>query len=155
MNYEIGVYGLGVMGASIAQNILNHGFTAAVYSKAKEERNHFPAEKYPGKCKVCESEQELVQSLQSPRKIFLMITAGAPVDSVVTALLPLLEASDVIFDGGNSYYKDTDRRCRLCAGKGIHYVGTGVSGGQLGALYGASQIPRRTHLGEKGGGEEL
>ncbi|MEY8411853.1 NADP-dependent phosphogluconate dehydrogenase [Lachnospiraceae bacterium 62-26] len=141
MNYEIGVYGLGVMGASIAQNILNHGFTAAVYSKAKEERHHFPAEKYPGKCKVCESEQELVQSLQSPRKIFLMITAGAPVDSVVEALLPLLEASDVIFDGGNSYYKDTDRRCRLCAGKGIHYVGTGVSGGQLGALYGASIMP--------------
>ncbi|MDE6936658.1 MAG: NADP-dependent phosphogluconate dehydrogenase, partial [Lachnospiraceae bacterium] len=98
MNYEIGVYGLGVMGASIAQNILIHAFPAAVYSKAKEERNHFPAEKYPGKCKVCESEQELVQSLQSPRKIFLMITAGAPVDFVVEARLPLLEASDVIFD---------------------------------------------------------
>ena len=92
MKYEIGVYGLGVMGASIAQNILNHGFSAAVYSKAEEERLHFPSGKYaeahPGRCLVCESEKELVQSLQSPRKIFLMITAGAPVDSVVETLLP-------------------------------------------------------------------
>lgn len=151
MKYEIGVYGLGVMGASIAQNILNHGFSAAVYSKAEEERLHFPSGKYteahPGGCLVCESEEELVQSLQSPRKIFLMITAGAPVDSVVETLLPMLEAGDVIFDGGNSYYKDTDRRCSLCAGRGIHYVGTGVSGGQLGALYGPSIMPGGSYEG--------
>lgn len=151
MRYEIGVYGLGVMGASIAQNILNHGFSAAVYSKAEEERLRFPAgkymEEYPDRCKVCGTEEELVRSLQSPRKIFLMITAGAPVDSVVETLLPMLEAGDVIFDGGNSYYKDTDRRCSLCAEKGIHYVGTGVSGGQLGALYGPSIMPGGSYEG--------
>lgn len=153
MKYEIGVYGLGVMGASIARNILNHGFLTAVYSKAEEERLRFPAdaEEYKERCRVCGSEQELVRSLQSPRKIFLMITAGSPVDAVVETLLPMLEAGDVIFDGGNSYYKDTDRRCSLCAGKGIHYVGTGVSGGQLGALYGPSIMPGGSFEGYQAG----
>lgn len=141
MKYKIGVYGLGVMGASIAQNILNHGFPTAVYSISAKEVGQFPSEPYGEMCKVCNSQEELLECLERPRKVFIMITAGTPVDSVLASLLPQLEQGDVIYDGGNSYYKDTDRRCECCKEKGVHYVGVGVSGGQSGALNGPSIMP--------------
>ena len=151
MQYEIGVYGLGVMGAGIARNMLDHGVRTAVYSVSEEERKRFETDGYEETCKVCDTEAELIQSLARPRKIFLMITAGSPVDAVLSPLVPSLEPGDVIFDGGNSYYKDTDRRCHALEEKGIRYVGCGISGGRLGALYGPSIMPGGSYEGYRAG----
>ena len=151
MQYEIGVYGLGVMGAGIARNMLDHGVRTAVYSVSEEERKRFETDGYEETCKVCDTEAELIQSLARPRKIFLMITAGSPVDAVLSSLVPSLEPGDVIFDGGNSYYKDTDRRCHALEEKGIRYVGCGISGGRLGALYGPSIMPGGSYEGYRAG----
>ena len=151
MQYEIGVYGLGVMGAGIARNMLDHGVRTAVYSVSEEERKRYETDGYEETCKVCDTEAELIQSLARPRKIFLMITAGSPVDAVLSSLVPSLEPGDVIFDGGNSYYKDTDRRCHALEEKGIRYVGCGISGGRLGALYGPSIMPGGSYEGYRAG----
>lgn len=151
MQCEIGVYGLGVMGAGIAKNMLVHGFKTAVYSVSQEERKRFETDGYVETCKVCDTEEELIQSLARPRKIFLMITAGGPVDAVLSSLVPALEPGDVIFDGGNSYYKDTDIRCHALEEKGIRYVGCGISGGRLGALYGPSIMPGGSYEGYRSG----
>ncbi len=151
MQCEIGVYGLGVMGAGIAKNMLVHGFKTAVYSVSQEERKRFETDGYAETCKVCGTEEELIQSLARPRKIFLMITAGGPVDAVLSSLVPALEPGDVIFDGGNSYYKDTDIRCHALEEKGIRYVGCGISGGRLGALYGPSIMPGGSYEGYRAG----
>ena len=151
MQCEIGVYGLGVMGEGIARNMLEHGFRTAVYSVSEEERKRFETDGYAEACKVCKTEAELIQSLARPRKIFLMITAGSPVDTVISSLAPALEPGDVIFDGGNSYYKDTDRRCHALEEEGIRYVGCGISGGRLGALYGPSIMPGGSYEGYRAG----
>lgn len=151
MQCEIGVYGLGVMGAGIARNMLDHGFKTAAYSVSKEERERFRADGCVEICKVCGTQEELIQSLARPRKIFLMITAGDPVDAVLSSLVPALEPGDVIFDGGNSYYEDTERRCRALEEKGIRYVGCGISGGRLGALYGPSIMPGGSYEGYRAG----
>ncbi|MGI6069399.1 MAG: NADP-dependent phosphogluconate dehydrogenase [Blautia sp.] len=135
---EIAVYGLGVMGSSLAKNMISHGFSVAAYSKSQKERECFLAPE--GRYQVCDSVEEMLGALKSPRCIFLMITAGRPVDMVLEELAPLLEPGDVILDGGNSYYKDTSRRYAWCEEKGICYVGVGVSGGELGALYGPSMM---------------
>lgn len=143
--YDIGVLGLGVMGASLAKNMISHGFAATLFSISGQERAEFEYD--GGTFCVCDSPEDFVVGLKSPRKIFMMITAGKPVDLVIGQLLPLLDKGDVIMDGGNSYYKDTERRCKDCGENGIHYLGIGVSGGELGALNGPSIMAGGDHNG--------
>lgn len=136
-NYDIAVYGLGVMGRSLAQNMIGQGIKVCAYSKDQRERQQFGDR--TGVLTV-ESAADMVAALKPPRKIFLMITAGPAVDSVLEELLPLLENGDTVIDGGNSHYEDTARRCRLCENRGRNFVGIGVSGGEQGALNGPSMM---------------
>ncbi len=148
---DIAVYGLGVMGSSLAKNMISHGYTVAAYSKSGTERQRFSAEGHNDT--VCSTAEEMVASLKSPRCIFLMITAGKPVDMVLEELAPLLQPGDVVMDGGNSYYKDTQRRLAWCEERGICYLGVGVSGGERGALEGPSMMAGGSLEGwEKAGG---
>jgi len=143
----IGFIGLGVMGTSLARNIAGKGFSISIYNRhvagkeegiAKKMTETF-AELYSSK--PFDDIQMFVASLSSPRKIFLMVNAGRAVDDVIQHLLPFLTAGDTIVDGGNSYYKDTDRRQKQLDDHGIHFVGAGVSGGEEGALLGPSIMP--------------
>lgn len=135
---DIALYGLGVMGSSLAKNFLRHGYRVALYSKSEAERAAFSD--YSENSVLCESEAELLDALAAPRVVFLMITAGGPVDQVIESLLPGLSPGDVVIDGGNSHYRDTNRRAEELAARGIHYLGAGVSGGEEGALYGPSMM---------------
>lgn len=131
----IGVYGLGVMGKSLAMNFIRHGFPTSLYSKSEPERNSFSCPEQEN-WTLCQDEATFVASLKRPRIVFLMITAGKPVDSVLDALLPLLEEGDTVIDGGNSYFEDTKRRCARTERSGVAFLGLGVSGGEKGALEG-------------------
>ena len=135
---DIAVYGLGVMGSSLARNMLAQGIDVCTYSKNREERERFV--NVTNAQMVVDDVSLMIATLRKPRKIFLMITAGKPVDIVIDELFPLLEAGDIIIDGGNSHYEDTNRRCHLCDSKGIHFVGAGISGGEQGALKGPSMM---------------
>lgn len=118
-NCDIALYGLGVMGSSLAKNMIHHDFRVAAYSKSDAERARFAV---PGKedhYAVCADVREMVESLKTPRIIFMMVTAGPAVDSVIAELLPFLEQGDVLIDGGNSYFKDTARRYEDLESKGI------------------------------------
>lgn len=126
------------MGSSLAKNMISKGFTVAAYSKNEAERERFRAEQ--DNYVVCNTIEEMLGDLKSPRCIFLMITAGKPVDMVLEELAPMLAPGDVVLDGGNSYYKDTSRRYNWCQERGICYVGVGVSGGEKGALEGPSMM---------------
>ncbi|MFU0832160.1 MAG: 6-phosphogluconate dehydrogenase, decarboxylating [Oscillospiraceae bacterium] len=137
---SIGMYGLGVMGKSLAVNFIKHGIPTALYSKSDKERENFSCPDCSGSWVLCQSEKEFVQSIRTPRVIFLMITAGKPVDEVITSLSKWMEPGDVLIDGGNSYYEDTNRRCQSAANAGIHFLGVGVSGGEKGALNGPSMM---------------
>ncbi len=142
MNYDVGLYGLGVMGQSLSLNIMNHGFNLAVYNYDVSVTNEFIHSKASGyDVKGCSSEKEFVSSLKKPRKIIMMVTAGRVVDEVIERILPLLEDGDILIDGGNSYYKDTKRRIEYCSQKGINFFGVGISGGEMGALKGPSIMP--------------
>lgn len=134
-DYDIAVYGLGVMGRSLVHNMVNNGFHVCVYSKDETERRSFSGNTF---VKVCSSEREMLAALRPPRRIFLMITAGYPVDQVMHNLLPALTPGDVLMDGGNSHYEDTNRRYQICRERKVHYLGVGVSGGEQGARFGAS-----------------
>ncbi|SNS17718.1 6-phosphogluconate dehydrogenase (decarboxylating) [Anaerovirgula multivorans] len=138
--YEIAIYGLGVMGSSLAKNLLNKGFSVALFSKNEEEGRRFVYEALNENWKVFSEEKTLLSSLTSPRIIFLMITAGEPVDIVIKNLSPYLKKGDIIIDGGNSYFKDTSRRTNYLKELGIFYLGIGVSGGEKGALTGPSMM---------------
>lgn len=138
---DIAVYGLGVMGASLAKNMLNHGYRVVVYSISEQERARFKDDiKNQDTYVIAESEEELLQSLASPRKIFIMIMAGKPVDMVLDSLIPCLDKNDVVMDGGNSYYEESVRRYYKCQEAGIQFLGVGVSGGEKGALTGPSMM---------------
>lgn len=126
------------MGSSLAKNMISKGFTVAAYSKNEAERERFCAAE--DNYIVCNTIEEVLGDLKSPRCIFLMITAGKPVDMVLEELVPMLDPGDVVLDGGNSYYKDTSRRYNWCQERGICYVGVGVSGGEKGALEGPSMM---------------
>lgn len=139
---DIGLFGLGVMGQSLALNIANKGFSVSAYNLTSETTKKFMENK--GKDKNIEAYYDLksfVDSLNKPRKIFLMIKAGNPVDEVINQLLPYLDKGDLIIDGGNSYFKDTTRRTNELKEKEILYIGVGVSGGESGALHGPSMMP--------------
>jgi 6-phosphogluconate dehydrogenase len=142
--YKVGVIGLGVMGRNLALNIERNGFPIAVFNRSVDKREEFAREHAPGrKAKVCGSTRELVESLERPRRILLMVNAGAPVDAVTNELLPMLAPGDIIIDGGNSLYTDTERRSAAvdASGTGVKFFGMGVSGGEEGALWGPSIMP--------------
>ncbi|MBR0087616.1 MAG: decarboxylating NADP(+)-dependent phosphogluconate dehydrogenase [Lachnospiraceae bacterium] len=138
---DIGMVGLAVMGSNLAKNMESKGFTVAVYNREPEMTDAF-MEKEAGKNFIANYDYEsLVASIRTPRVVFMMIRAGSPVDQVIDALLPLLDDGDIIVDGGNSNYEDTMRRTAYVESKGKLFIGTGVSGGEEGALLGPSMMP--------------
>ena len=139
---DIGLIGLAVMGENLVLNMESRGFTVAVYNRTVEKVDRFVSGRGAGKNIVpCRSLQELSAALARPRKVMLMVKAGRAVDDLIEQLLDVLEPGDVIIDGGNSHYPDTVRRTAYVEGKGLLYVGTGVSGGEEGALTGPSLMP--------------
>ncbi len=140
-----GVIGLAVMGENLALNVESRGFPIAVYNRSPEKTQTFMATRAQGKdVKAAYSLEEFVQTLERPRKILVMVKAGGPVDAVIEQLKPLLEAGDMIIDGGNSLYEDTERRTKDLESTGLGFVGMGVSGGEEGALKGPSLMPGGT-----------
>ncbi|KXZ21479.1 phosphogluconate dehydrogenase (NADP(+)-dependent, decarboxylating) [Bacillus nakamurai] len=138
---QIGVIGLAVMGKNLALNIESRGFSVSVFNRSSSKTEEF-LEEAKGKNVVgTYSIEEFVQSLEKPRKILLMVKAGTATDATIQSLLPHLEKDDILIDGGNTYYKDTQRRNKELAESGIHFIGTGVSGGEEGALKGPSIMP--------------
>ncbi len=139
---DIGLIGLAVMGENLALNIESRGFRVAVFNRTTAVTDKFMQGRAAGKAFVgCHELAELVASLSSPRKVMLMIQAGPAVDAVIDQLLPMMSPGDVIIDGGNTYYHDTERRTEKVEAKGLLYVGCGVSGGEEGALLGPSLMP--------------
>ena len=139
---DIGLIGLAVMGENLVLNMESKGFTVAVYNRTAAVTEKFAVNRARGKnIQPTTTMEEFVGALQRPRKVMIMVKAGAPVDSVISQLVPLLEKGDVIIDGGNSLFTDTQRRCKELEGRGIHFVGCGVSGGEEGALKGPSLMP--------------
>jgi 6-phosphogluconate dehydrogenase len=139
---DIGLIGLAVMGENLVLNMESKGFTVAVFNRTWEVTEKFAGGKAKGKnIQPAQTMEEFVGALKRPRKAMIMVKAGAPVDAVIGQLTPLLEKGDVIIDGGNSLFTDTQRRCKDLEGRGIHFVGCGVSGGEEGALKGPSLMP--------------
>lgn len=139
---NIGLIGLAVMGENLAMNMESHGFTVAVYNRTTDKVTRFVEGRAKGRNILgCTSLEALCQALERPRKVMMMVKAGQPVDDLIEQLLPLLEPGDVLIDGGNAHYPDTIRRCAYVESKGLLYVGTGVSGGEEGALKGPSMMP--------------
>jgi 6-phosphogluconate dehydrogenase len=139
---EFGLVGLGVMGENLALNVERNGFSVAVYNRAWDKTESFLAERASGKRFAgAKTLAELAQQVERPRRILLMVKAGNPVDDVAAALRPHLAPGDVVIDGGNSHYPDTDRRIAELAPTGIRFFGMGVSGGEEGALWGPSLMP--------------
>jgi 6-phosphogluconate dehydrogenase len=140
-----GVIGLAVMGENLALNVESRGFPIAVYNRTPTKTEQFMAERAKGKdVKAAYSLEEFVQILERPRKILVMVKAGKPVDAVIEQLKPLLDEGDMIIDGGNSLYEDTERRTNELEATGLGFVGMGVSGGEEGALNGPSLMPGGT-----------
>ena len=139
---DIGLIGLAVMGENFALNMESKGFRVAVYNRTVERVEEFIAGRARGKnFNGARTPQELVASLERPRKIMMLIKAGPPVDAVIDELLPLLDPGDILIDGGNSLFTDTIRRTRRVEDAGMLYVGSGISGGEEGALTGPSLMP--------------
>jgi len=137
---DIGIVGLGVMGYSIAINMLNHGFKVAGYNRTSKTTTNLQDKGYPGFTGYY-SILDFIRSLDKPRRIFLMISAGLAVDEMINGLKPYLEKGDIIMDGGNSYFRDSERRSIELADSGIFFYAVGVSGGEKGALNGPSIMP--------------
>ncbi len=139
---DIGLIGLAVMGENLVMNMESKGFTVAVYNRTVEKVDNFTNGRAKGKNIIgCHSVQELADNLQRPRKVLLLVKAGQAVDDFIEKLLPVLEPGDVIIDSGNSHFPDTIRRCEYVESKGLFYIGTGISGGEEGALKGPSMMP--------------
>ena len=139
---DIGLIGLAVMGENLVMNMESKGFTVAVYNRTAEKVEKFISGRAAGKNIIGATElSSFVESLEKPRKIFMMVKAGKAVDELIEQLIPLLEAGDILIDGGNSHFPDTMRRTAYVESKGLLYVGTGVSGGEEGALKGPSLMP--------------
>ena len=142
MSYKMGVVGLGVMGANLALNMERNGFPVAGYDLDAAKTQAFLHGAAKGKNIVgVDSPTALMQALEKPRRILIMVPAGAPVDSAIAHLKPHLEAGDILMDGGNSFFLDTERRNKELEAGGFRFVGTGVSGGEEGALWGPSIMP--------------
>ena len=143
MKYQIGVAGLAVMGRGLALNLAEHGFAVAGYNRSSEPTEIFvEAGKAAGYTVTgCATLEEFCSVLEKPRKILLMVKAGAAVDAVLEGLMPYLEPGDIVIDGGNSHYPDTVRRHDACSQKNINFMGLGVSGGEEGARHGPALMP--------------
>ena len=149
---KVGLIGLGVMGENLALNIERNGFPIAVYNRSHEKVDAFMNGKAKGKNVIgCKDEKTFIACLEKPRKIILLVKAGQPVDSTIEAIKPFLERGDIIIDGGNSFYEDTRRREKAMAAEGLFLIGSGVSGGEEGALWGPSLMPG----GDKNAYEEI
>ncbi|MCT4591729.1 MAG: decarboxylating NADP(+)-dependent phosphogluconate dehydrogenase [Carboxylicivirga sp.] len=139
---DIGLIGLAVMGENLVLNMESKGYQVSVYNRSTDKVDNFIKGRGQDKNIIgTYSIEELVSSLERPRKVMMMIKAGPAVDATIDALLPHLEQGDIIIDGGNTHYPDTDRRVKLVESKGVHYIGAGVSGGEEGALLGPSIMP--------------
>jgi 6-phosphogluconate dehydrogenase len=138
---QIGVIGLAVMGKNLALNIESRGFSISVFNRSAEKTEEFLTDAKGKNVVGTYSIEEFVQSLETPRKILLMVKAGVPTDATIDQLLPHLDKGDILIDGGNTLYTDTQRRNKDLAESGIHFIGTGVSGGEEGALKGPSIMP--------------
>ena len=139
---DIGVIGLGVMGVNLALNLSDKGFRLSVYNRTPAVTQEFVAAHGEERTiSAADTPEQLVNHLERPRIILLMITAGRAVDAVIGQLLARLEPGDIVIDGGNSNYQDSKRRYRELATQGIHFVGMGISGGEEGARYGPSLMP--------------
>ena len=139
---DIGLIGLAVMGENLILNMESKGFTVACFNRTVSKVDNFINGRAQGKNIIgCHSIEEFVENLKKPRKVMLMVKAGAPVDAFIDLLLPHIEDGDIIIDGGNSHFPDTIRRTEYVEGKGKLYIGTGVSGGEEGALKGPSMMP--------------
>jgi len=139
---QIGVIGLAVMGKNLALNIESRGYTVAVFNRSYDKTEQFLQEEAKGKQFIgAKTMEEFVASLESPRKILLMVQAGKATDATIDALKPLLDKGDIIIDGGNTYFQDTIRRNAELQELGFNFIGTGVSGGEEGALKGPSIMP--------------
>ncbi|HEX5034684.1 MAG TPA: NAD(P)-binding domain-containing protein, partial [bacterium] len=131
MNCDFGLIGLAVMGENLALNIESRGNRVAVFNRTTSVVDDFIKGRAAGKNFVgCHSLEELVKSLAKPRKVMLMVKAGPAVDSLIDQLLPMLDKGDVIIDGGNTHFADTERRTQYVESKGLLFVGSGVSGGE-------------------------
>ncbi len=138
---QVGLIGLAVMGQNLVLNLERNGYTVAVYNRTGSVTREF-VDAHPGKKLVPAAALDgLVAALARPRRILIMVKAGAPVDAVIEGLLPLLEPGDLLMDGGNSFYADTERRAAMLEAVGIRYLGIGISGGEEGALWGPSIMP--------------
>jgi 6-phosphogluconate dehydrogenase len=139
---RIGVTGLAVMGANLARNIARRGTPVAVHNRTAARTQEFmQAYGSEGAFTAAESLEDLVAALERPRRIVVMVKAGAPVDGVIEELAPLLDEGDIVIDAGNSHFADTKRRTEECAARGLRFMGVGVSGGEEGALLGPSIMP--------------
>ena len=139
---DIGLVGLAVMGENLILNMESKGFTVACFNRTVSKVDDFVNGRGAGKNFIgCHSIEELVNSLERPRKVMMLVKAGAPVDGLIEQLIPHVEKGDIIIDGGNSHYPDTIRRYEMLKKKGIMFIGTGVSGGEEGALLGPSIMP--------------
>ncbi len=142
MKADIGIIGMAVMGQNLALNMESKGYTVAVFNRTASRTEEFVKTRTEGKNIIpAYTIEDFVKSLKVPRKIMIMVKAGDPVDSTISQLTPLLEKGDILIDGGNSFFKDTMRRVKEAEGKGLLYIGTGVSGGEEGALHGPSIMP--------------
>src|SRR5437588_11919301 len=139
---DIGLIGLAVMGENLVLNMESHGYTVAVFNRTTARVDAFLAGRAKGKRILgCHSVKELVTALKRPRKVMMMGKAEPAVDQVLEEVAPLLEPGDILIDGGNTHFPDTTRRTRALKARGLLYVGTGVSGGEEGALRGPSIMP--------------
>jgi 6-phosphogluconate dehydrogenase len=139
---QFGMIGLGTMGRNLAYNVADHGFTVCGYDRDEAQRNRFVTEAPVNKkVMAAASLQQFVNTLETPRKIMLLVPAGKIVDAVLTDLVPLLQKHDIVIDGGNSHFTDTDRRYNQLQTTGVHFMGMGVSGGEDGARFGPSMMP--------------
>lgn len=139
---DIGLIGLAVMGENLVLNMESKGYTVAVYNRTVDKVDNFVNGRGAGKNFIgAKSIKELVDSLERPRKVMMLVKAGQPVDDFIEQLIPVLDKGDIIIDGGNSLFTDTNRRVKYVESKGLLYVGSGVSGGEEGALTGPSLMP--------------
>lgn len=139
--YEVGMIGLGVMGRNLLLNMADHGFSVAGYDKDKSKVEALRQEAENRDVRGATDIKEFLSLLKRPRAVMMLVPAGAPVDSVIKELEPLLQSGDLVIDGGNSYFKDTNLRAGALAGTGIQFLGVGVSGGEEGARHGPSIMP--------------
>ncbi len=139
---DIGLIGLAVMGQNLVLNMNDHGSTVAVFNRTVSKVDDFLAGPAKGTQVVgAHTLKEFFKLLKSPRKVMLMVKAGQPVDDLIEECLPFLEKGDIVIDGGNSHYPDTERRVNELKAKGIFFIGTGISGGEEGARHGPSIMP--------------